>query len=561
MAEIWTIKGVAGGGIDATERTLSQLGIEQPKLVFANLAADTLTWYVTLDGLTVGSELVPTYKQAITLYRNGTRFFRGHCTAVVQSCRRIDVTVSGIWWWLDKMFLATSQTDGTGATGTRASWAFPAQSPTTSLASILTLARTMGCEFDVGTLAATFNAPQMRLSQMSFAAAVAEICRVTPDLTLWWDYSVTGAWPQARTSRRLYADAVTLDAEALEDGWKLQPQIALNVSQVNIPYLVRAADGAKQFAMQTSGTAALGQVQILTVSGDEMDTFLPLDSLESYGLQTMPLTTVFDGTGGFQFMDPSLKQLFDTYGKGADSSYGWGMPVSLFYAGADGNSPVYLPPYACKNSAGVNLDPGSYHLIISASPPSWLTAQGIAVTLTQWFIMLELPANKGYSPTYSAWLSQAPNYGCGPTSITHTLTNPQPTYNWAVNEAKLSGWVLPNALGHTAMTTVYQPMDYGFVAPPSGFSDGLLAAQNYTPVAGTLELIEEDCGGTRYMPLAINVANAGTQFTGMRAMLSSEELELDAGKTTLILGAPARFSYSDLCNRMRGSSNDNIIYV
>lgn len=554
MAEIWTIKGEAGKAMDATERTLSAIGALAPKLAFRNLAADTLTWAVLLDGLAPAAEIIPELGQVVTLQRSAARFFRGHVTGVRQSGSTVAITVSGPWWWLERVFLESTQTDGTGATGQRATFSLPIQALDASLGALLTAARTMGCEFDVGALAATFTAPPLRLNQMSFAQAVGEVCRVTPDLVLWWDYAVAGAWPQARTSRRLTATSATLDAATLEE-FDLNPVTELQVSKVEIPYLVRAADGKKQFATQSAGALALGKVQLLTVSGDEMDTFLPKDDFESATVQTAASLASNTLTAS---RDASLAALAGIYGglPGGITDY-IDAYVTSYDPGAYNGRALrrhQFPPYTITTEAGLVLTATAKKLVISGDLPEWAMKMlgGIRVSIAgTWAILntsgtyseLERALQNGGSAGYLGW-----RYPSGAESL-----------YYSARPFSFSGVLIDAA--YLAAATLYKPWEYDFIAPPAGFTAGLLAAQNYIPVEGLLAFLAEEAGATRYMPSAINVSNASSAFATMRAMISAEELDLEAGLTTLTLGAPARFSYKDLVNKMRGSSNDNIVYL
>lgn len=559
MAEIWTITGEAGKGLDATSRTLSQAGMVRPVLTFRNLAADTLVWTVALDGLVPSAELIPSEKQVVSLYRSGVKWFRGHVTAVRQKGRSVQVTASGPFWWLERMFLETAQTDGTGASGQRASYGFPSQTLDHSLGDLLALAVTMGVEMTVGALATTFTAPQLRLSQMSFGQAVAELCRVTPDLVLWFDYS--GTLPAARTSRRLYESAVTLDAETLEDGFDLQPQTELEVSQVKVPYLVRAVDGNKQFASQNAGTPALGKVQMLTVSGDEMDTFLPKDLLDSATLQTVAGISDLYVAQNDAVLAPLLRKYGVVWGNvGVRTAEYQG---STGYGGYKTLVEHYFPGVAYQTSNGTVLSPTGRYLVTTGTLPDWAMELygGVNVTVTgTWVASYIVPAGntQGYGELFAAEMVGA-QVGNGYAYSNVVGAGYMDLIYWLARPFSIQAVLLTTPFA--ASTTVYKPADYGFVAPPAGFAAGLLAAQNYTPVAGSLSWMAEDCGPVRYLPTPVNVSNAGSAFTAMKAMVSTEELDLDAGVTTLELGAPVRFSYAELVNKMRGSSNDNIVYL
>jgi hypothetical protein len=557
---MWTIQGQTGKTLDATVRTLAAIGAVTPRVVFRSLAADTLTWSVVLDGLAPGSEIIPELGQDVTMLRSGVRCFCGTVAGVRQTGRVVTVTVSNAWWWLERVFLASPETDGTGATGTRATYALPAQSLTDSFEDLANAAIALGVPMQLGSLATTFSAPELRLNQMSFAQALAEVARVTPDLVTWFDYSVAGL-PALRTARRLTGTPVTIDAEVVE-AVDLNPLTELQLSRVDIPYLVRSATGAKQFALQTAGTAAAGvpggRVQLLTVSGDEMDTFLPQDLLDTVAVQSF----LWSDVANIHLYDPAIVSMIASNGPfkaGAIASVRGALTV--YYGMSNDKVPevIWFAPKAVRADSGVALPAGTRYWVTTGAPlPEWAVAElgAVEVTITATFVVEEPTSTAGWSPLFSAMMSGA-QWG-GPT-WTNGDQNDDDQWYWLARPVTIKAWLIDTA--YATLTDVYRPADYGFAFPPAGFAAGLLAAQNYVPYEGSIEMMAEEAGATRYLGSPINVSHALPAAASMAAMLSSEEWDLESGATTLTLGPPARFSYRDLVNRMRGSSNDNIIYV
>ena len=556
---VWTVKGEAGKAMDATERTMAAIGAIAPKLSFRNLGEDTLSWSVMLDGLAPASEILPESGQVVSLWRNGSRFFTGHAAPVRQRGRVVGVTIHGPWWWLERIYLESLVTDDTAATADRNTYALPKQSLTTSLNSLLTQAIAKGAPVSIGTLATTFSAPEIRLNQMSFAQAISEVVRITPDMVFHFDYST--ATPTANTVRRKTGLAagsaadLSLDAETLED-FEVNPLVELQVSQVKIPYVQRAADGGKQFAAQTSGTAATGKVQILTVSGDEMDTFLPKDLLDTVAVQSTLWTSA-----DLAIRDNAIKSMVEQYGpfKGAsvwfDSQFTW-------FTGSQDSKQLQRLAFnglVMRSNSGSAL-PSPAYLVLSTDPlPEWAqTALGaVEVTITGTYMVAEPYDGLGWSALYAAMKNGAAASG-GPVWLSGDRTVTQ-KYYWLARPVTVTGWVI--AAAYPTLTDVYRPSDYDFISPPSGFADGLLAAQNYLAYDGSLSFTEEECGTARYLQKAVSLTHSQTAHATMRAMLSGEDLDLQSGATTLLLGAPARFSYRDLVNRIRGNSNSNIVYL
>jgi hypothetical protein len=109
--------------------------------------------------------------------------------------------------------------------------------------------------------------------------------------------------------------------------------------------------------------------------------------------------------------------------------------------------------------------------------------------------------------------------------------------------------------------TFYRPADYSFIAPPADLAANLLAAQNWIPYEGAITLEEEDVGATRYRGNKINLINSIPAYSAMGALVSGESLEIESGRTTISLGAPARNDYRTLVDKIRKTSQDNIVYV
>lgn len=556
----WKIKGEAGRTLDATLRSLDSLHIETCQLKFQSLEADTLTWSAAAEDATGAGTIIPDYGQIVELWRDGERKFRGHCTAVRAGMRQIQITIEGPWWWMERTNLTEDQKDATDATAERHSYVFPTQSLATSIDSLMDRAITNGVPMTAGNVATMFNVPRMTLSEQTCANALATLMSWCPDSVAWFDYS-GGAAPILNVSRRKTGLAVgsmpaityTIAADSVEIG-EITPRMDLEVARNELHYMVRnATTGKPAWAAQSSGADAAGKRQIVTVSGPEIVDFLPKDDFDSYALQTLSLNTVF--TGGFQSLDPAIKTIFATYGYGRDPYYYAGVPIQRFWTGTEVREHLF-PPYSCKDSKGVKLATESYHLILTANPPSWLTDQGIAVTLSQWFLMLELPSNTGYSPCFGAWRQGATDVGV---AIINGMGSAP--YNWAVREAKLSGWVLPNALGHTALTTVYKPWEYDFIAPPDGLAAALVDAQNWVPWEGPITLAGDVVSGDNLLPNKFNLANALPPCAIMGALAKGVSHDIMRGRTTIELGAPARVDFGTLVSRVRQDPKDNIVYV
>jgi hypothetical protein len=115
--------------------------------------------------------------------------------------------------------------------------------------------------------------------------------------------------------------------------------------------------------------------------------------------------------------------------------------------------------------------------------------------------------------------------------------------------------------GVAAGATVYQNADYSFAFPPAGLASNLLAAQNWLPYEGTIELVEQDVGTVRYRGTKINVVNSSSFLSSMGALVASESLDLATGTTSIQLGCAPRNDYRTFVSKIRKTSQDNIIYL
>jgi hypothetical protein len=551
--------------MDATPRTFESLNATGTRMNFRNLAADTLTFSIPLASLASTAEIIPELGQTVTLLRSGARIFHGHVTGRRQVGRVISITVSGPWWWLERIFLESAQTDSTGATADRPTYVFPAQSLTVSLQNLATKAAALGVPMGIGTLASTFDSPPMRVNQVSYAGAIADLVRVTPDMVLYFNYAASP--PQLGTVRRLSglgggsATSQTLDARLLE-GFNLNPITELEVKQVRVPYMTLNATGKKTFAAQSAGTAALGKVYLHIVSGAEMDTFLPPDATitpgSTLGVKTLPAA-----------ISNLLVQTLDTeiaanYKKFAGNVGGSSTSTTMW---AQANPAVKVPngrPSKCVDAAGRDVALAGKYVLLSKDLPDWAMTQlgGVKVTYSgTWYAQfgatygLPRPSQPPWWTDLAAGATTGTAFVYKPTA---TLIHPE-QYCWLQRPWKFTATLVNKSAA--SLEPVQRGADYAFRFPPAGYAAGLLAAQNYIPYEGGFTVVADDAGGTRFMASAINFSNSQAAHASIRAMVSEEEIDIGSGKTTVRLGPPARFSYRELVNRVRTNSNDQIIYL
>jgi hypothetical protein len=209
------------------------------------------------------------------------------------------------------------------------------------------------------------------------------------------------------------------------------------------------------------------------------------------------------------------------------------------------------------NKAG-NILTG-YKIITSSDPLDWVGMNVVDATLYGQFFLFHVFDSGGSRNTnpYPAWATEA--------GFVRVATGFEGTSYYANNITLATKPFSFNVKATNSIAgasqTFYRPADYSFIAPPTTLAADLLAAQNWIPYEGAITLEEEDVGATRYRGNKINLINSIPAYSTMGALVSGESLEIETGRTTINLGAPARNDYRTLVDKIRKTSQDNIVYV
>jgi hypothetical protein len=566
----WTIAGQTGSAFNATQRTLAVAQIDSARLDFKSLEADILTFTITPESLT--SATIPDLRQEMILYRDGVRFFSGNVTNVrnvIDSGKhQCQVTVSGPWWWLEKIPFTSVIADGTGVSQERISYVFgtasAGQNLKTSIEAAINRSATLGAP--IATIAqgssvdAMFVVPRITLNQSTCGQVISELVRICPDTMVWFDYSTAPV--RIRVDRRGATTEVSLNQSTSPiTSIDINPVIDLEVSNVVLPYVDRNTQGRTRFQVQSAGTNVTGKRQIITVSGPELDTFLPNDLFDSYNIQTITPT----GASASNFVHDKDSVLVSAASKAGLSR----IPVSIEPGGTYSltsstslaattyRRTVPSPKLTLQNNSSVSIS-GQFIIISGASVPDWVSSElGLVIRevtfsgLLQWYSTVSY-SNSGYyfDCGFDSGLSLS---GYGLVSGARIMVY----YGWK----PFSIPVTIVQTNYSTSTTLYRPADYSFIAPPITLAADLLAAQNWIPYEGAITLEEEDVGATRYRGNKINLINSIPAYSTMGALVSGDSLEIESGRTTINLGAPARNDYRTLVDKIRKTSQDNIVYV
>jgi hypothetical protein len=579
MPVAWTIKGESGKAFDATVRSLEAAEIEAATLDFRSLSDDVLSFVIVPEDVTAAT--IPELAQEMTLYRDGVQFFHGNVTGrpiTLQSDKQVvQVVVSGPWWWMERINFTSTKTDGTGATAERISYVFGTTSGgsnlKTSIEAAIDRAITLGVPMQRGTVATFFDVPRITLNQGNCGQVLAELVRLVPDTMVWFDYSTSPA--TINVSRRGSATTRTLDAAsgALQS-IAINPIQELQVSQVRLPYVTRDVAGRTQFQEQASGTPATGKVQILTISGPEIDTFIPNDLLDSYVIKTASNSS--EESTLIISRDPQVAAIKAKYD--LSSTLGLLQGVSFLASSAWRYTPQCGPNFT--TASYITISVGGYQVIDANGKSVNMTGKKIVTTtdIPQWVIdgypgrfqkvkitfqflgafRVEYPGcRSGESVSYPLpyWYNEI-SWSGDYSGFSYTSQG-RNKFSWKNTEVE----AYISTVAYPTTTTIYRPADYTFIAPPANLAANLKSAQDWLPYEGDIELVEEDVGVTRYRGCKINISNTLTDFAAMGALVASERLDIAAGTTTITLGQPPRLDFRTFVDRVRKTPQDNFEYL
>lgn len=454
---IWTIEGQASKPWDATPQALEFRAIESAQLSFRSLDVDTLDLGIIPEDFTTYT--APELGQTIKLYRNGSLFFTGTVTdvqtSVTATAQGLTVTVSGPWWWMERVNYTSTQTDGTGGTATRMTGVFGDATSGTNLQTAIQTAINNIAALGVpianiaggSSVAAFFSVPRVTLNQGTCAFVITELCRLVPDAMAYFDYST--ATPTLQVTRRGVATTRTITLGTDEvDTLNIRPMFEMKVDQVALPFVERDILGRTKFNQQSSGTAATGRVQVITVSGPELDTFLPNDLFEVQPVRTYtsvaPIAYDISGT----FTGAREKGM-------AENSIGYGPATYTVYStsGLSGTPRSYSTssPVASDESGKIISLTGR-NLLSPESVEQWAVSEYnlTKVTITGTWGYWHIESNDlGQSFPYPEWLS----------TLSYQVANPGSGYTRRTGSA--SGYLLRTLfVGTYSLTGYLSPAQY-----------------------------------------------------------------------------------------------------
>jgi hypothetical protein len=408
-----------------------------------------------------------------------------------------------------------------------------------------------------------------------------------PDCVGWWDYNGSGT-PTFNLSRRggMSATTYTVGTSPLVD-FDLTGREDLVPTRVEVKYIARTAAGLPEYQTQASGTASTGKVQVIGLSGKELDTFLPADDYQSYTAVTAALSTsaaINNAVKGIipQVVDSRAK--FGGYPRvGNDNDAKLTNGETLLYGNYIGrqmeqNSSYFAqvqPTLRFTNpETGADVSTSGKYLVIGQAQPDWAeaiysNAQKVRITGR-----LYRAQNKtrnhyldGVIQTYSepdwssafAWTEreEAIYYYWGETKpISSTVTEGfRVSFNYLDFEIEA---ILTDS-NYSTSTTIYKPQDYDYLAPPASLASNLLSAQNFTPFEGSIRLGYSALPAlTNELQYKVNISGAQSSLTSAGALPRVVTYDLASQSLDIELGAPSRFNFSTLGGKVRQTPQTNI---
>jgi hypothetical protein len=246
-------------------------------------------------------------------------------------------------------------------------------------------------------VATYFDLPRITLNQASCSGVLTELLRIVPDTMTYFDYST--ATPTLQVTRRGVATAVdfTVGTSPI-DAMTINPVFELKVNQVVLPYVDRDTLGRTVYQTQSSGTAAAGKIQVVTMGGPELDTFLPNDLFDKATVRTAANIGEFAVAADRQF-DAARTLGLTTIGASLS-------PYTFSTSSSVSSLPTLSSKYVVAastltNAEGDPVSPTGKFFTVADNLPDWAVEENglIPVTLAGLF--------------YTEWISETSYYDAG----------------------------------------------------------------------------------------------------------------------------------------------------
>ena len=562
-----TIKGELGKSLGPNEVDFSTIGASG-SLTFQSLSPDKLSFAIEPKLITARGTNIPEVGQSIELFIDGRREFCGIVTRVPASWKddsmSLSVEVSGPWWRLENSPL-TDLITTTGDDAERPQFRCPKGDIRDHIIRLLTRAKSLGVPVDIGTIDACYACPTTTFRDVSFGNAIAEMMALVPDSVAWFDYSGTGN-PTFNLTRRNVSNPLIFSIGA-DDliAVELEPSLELKVERVTVESAKRAQDGSIEYVSDNAGSGQESR-QIVTVSGPELAEILPPDRLESVLLSTGVVTSISAAREtvrkiwdfwiaqeviyGEQTIGISNFSNFVEYFDGgiSDSDY-----FSGTVAWDNGIAPKW---YAEDGSQIISGDEYKYAIIApNGEVPSWLP-ESLALNKGRmtgtWVAKFETPLGVPFGDFAFEAINNADFYR------QQAATVDDPLYVWAFFQLDFPVYYASSLFDDVSY---WQAPAYTFEQPPNDYAQNLLAAQNFTPYAGGVDLQLQPGGFQRRSGATINIEGGLRPWATMGAIVQGESLDLESGIHSLEVGVSVRQSGSNAITLIKRDPADNVVLL
>lgn len=588
MPVAWTIEGESGAGWDATARAPEYYGLSGGSVTRGSIAEDGMELSAVLGSWGGGDFALPRRHQRVTLRRDGAVFFRGwalepRITADDGVRPRVAIQIASPAYWLRRQPVRSArQAAGYVAAANRGQLSLA--SGQTLAQNLQTLANafndTLGTtdqrRIAIGSVATTWAMPILNLSGGDFLSALMELMRNVPDAMAYWNYQSGTHVAQLVVTRRATATTrtVTFPGGCASASFEAMADLEADAGVV-VDYAEMIDDqspntGRPRYLQQAS-SGATARAQRLTVSGPEIDSFLPDNRTENATISSSQVDSALIRT-----KDPTLA----------------GIPGMATYS-----SLLFNSLSITDAKTGLALSTYIYPLISNTTPqPWWLDLQtpidwreaNVAATMQlfnagNFDLTYGLSLNQTSSYPWGSYeritgynasgFAQFTRYALSETGFkflqianinqkivnTHSGTGYQAsTAYWGIYSAKFQTTVLNRLLNNF---TVYKRPDYQFYAPPANLAANLATAQAFVPWKGQTTIRSASPGATDFRGCIVNVNGIVPAWETMGAMVASQKTDLFSGAETVSCGAPARLSNLNLAVKLRVDPQGNFSYV
>jgi hypothetical protein len=582
----YIIKGETGKTLNATDRFLgADLLAVNASLRFENLGPDVLTWTCRTESITAGETIIPDVGQRVELWDSTgtTRYFRGWVTQARATNYGVQVVVEGPWQFLRKIDVTSDMTSVSA--DTRPTIIFTEATVTSNITELLNRAIALGAPIAVGTIATTFTIPKLQLSMMTCADVLAELMRWVPDSIGWWDYSGSGT-PTFNLSRRgsMTATTYTVGTSPMVD-FDLTGRPDLIPSRVEVKFIERTAAGLPEYKTQADGSAVTGRVQVIGLSGKELDTFLPPDDYQSY------TSVIIDANQALGLLKPSIltmikevtdsRSLFSGYPRDQDLTLANGNVLKFFRTvgsrAAYGAFLTYTEPRLLFLDAetGAEVSPVGKNLVVSQAPPEW--AEGVfanaqkirvksriyrleTITLFDFSGTSLVTTDVQNEPLWSQTFPWTGTFFASYVTISDPPANQNPDFAYSVFHNHLdfdvAAFFTTSPVGSA---TIYKPQDYEYLSPPASLASNIRSAQNFTPYEGSIRLAYSAIPSlANPLPYKLNISGAQSGLSSAGALARVVTYDLAGQSADIEIGAPSRFNFSTLGGKVRQTPQTNI---